>query len=484
MKLRFKDILTSGVLPKQNFREKRDIIFLNQASFILMLCMLCIFLANISFGYYSRSLVSLSLIPFLGTVIYLQKIQKYYFAKGFIIAAVLTAIFLTTFLFGGQAKTAYYMFASFCLSIVIFSQRKEHLITSVIHLCVFCSIFIYSKYYPPIFSGQDSVAISYFHLPLIFFCIFIVLSEYGVHNKRYENRINDLMNNLQEHGELLEVEKTKFEVQTEILQMTNDQLLVEIAQREAVKQELMESNESLEQFAYVASHDLKEPLRTIGSFSQLLKRKLADKLDEETGEYFHFVVNGVQRMSNLLDNLLAFSRLNREPEIVEVNLDNCLELNKLKLNNTIENNNGTIIIDPMPIVKASRTQMNQLFQNLMSNGLKFRKEEAPVVRISCKEEGDDFLFSVEDNGIGIPEEFQEKIFVIFQRLEEDAKFEGTGIGLAICKKIVQNHRGDIWLESTPGKGTTFYFTIPKAGGYFPAPDDSVMPLEEAIAMAS
>lgn len=456
-----KQFFTLGVLHEQHFHEKRDIIFLNQACFVLLLCSLLIFSFNTILGFQWRSLVPLFAIFFFSIIPFLQIRHRHQLAKIMLISGAMLSGFSSTILFGLEAKTQYYLFASFVLGIVLFSKRTQHIFLFFIHFSAFIFLNIYLSYQAPLISGQNSGLLAYFHLPIIFTSVFVTLSEYVMHYQRYDFRITDLMKSIQEHSELVQIEKTKFEVQTGILQSTNDLLHSEVAQRKAIEQELLASNSELEQFAYVASHDLKEPLRTIGSFTQLLKRRLEHHFDKDSKIYYHYIVSGVKRMSNLLDDLLALSKLNKEYEIEVINLNETLNLNILSLNNTLEKNQGKIINEPLPVLHANKAQMSQLFQNLISNGLKFRREEAPVIEIKCEQKEDHYLFSIKDNGIGIKKEHSDKIFVIFQRLDKKAKFEGTGIGLAICKKIVQNHGGNIWIESTPGQGSTFFFTISK-----------------------
>ncbi len=456
-----KKIFTQGVQSKQDIHTKRDVIFVNQVVFALIIVSGVIFLANLVFGFYSRSLVSMTMAFLLMLTFVFQRKHKYFTAKVLTIFVILGGSFFSTLLFGPEAKTQYYAFPTFCISMILFSDRYQQVVLFLIHMISFGFLSLYLSNNLAIFPGQDTTLLAYFHIPMIFTAVFVTLSEYVLHYKRYEKRMIELMKTLRDHGELLEIEKTKFQVQTDLLQMSNDQLVKEMRHKEIIQEKLVESNSSLEQFAYVASHDLKEPLRTIGSFSQLLKRKLEGKLNEETGEYFYYVIDGVQRMTNLLDDLLAFSRLNRTQELNRVDLNDCIELNIHNLRNSIEKNNGKVVAAKLPVLKANQSQMNQLFQNLISNGLKFKRDEDPKVEINYEDKGDHYLFSIKDNGIGIEDKFREKIFVIFQRLAGKGRYEGTGIGLAICKKIVQNHGGDIWIESTVGEGTTFFFTIAK-----------------------
>jgi PAS domain S-box-containing protein len=226
--------------------------------------------------------------------------------------------------------------------------------------------------------------------------------------------------------------------------------------------ELARSNSDLEQFAYVASHDLQEPLRMVAGYVQLIERRYNDKLDADANEFIGFAVEGAQRMQRLISDLLSYSRVGRRgseltPIDAEVTFNHALE----SLRTTIEECSATVTHDPLPkTVWADETQFEQLLQNLVSNALKFKGAESPRVHVSAERRGADWLFSVRDNGIGIDPEYFDRIFVIFQRLHGRQEYPGTGIGLAICKRIVDRHGGRIWVESAPGAGSTFHFTLP------------------------
>jgi PAS domain S-box-containing protein len=225
-------------------------------------------------------------------------------------------------------------------------------------------------------------------------------------------------------------------------------------------EQLERQNAELEQFAYIASHDLQEPLRMVASFMQLLKNRYKDKLDTDGQEFIHFAVDGATRMKQLISDLLNYSRTGREAQITDVDIANVLGEVQKNLMASISESKAIIHYGSLPVIKADRTQMLQLFQNLISNAIKFRKDnDVPSVQIDAKQENGHWLFSVKDNGIGIEREYSNKVFVIFRQLHDKAKYGGTGIGLAIAKKIVERHRGKIWFESEFGKGTTFYFTL-------------------------
>jgi PAS domain S-box-containing protein len=253
------------------------------------------------------------------------------------------------------------------------------------------------------------------------------------------------------------------------LEATNAQLQTEIAERKMADrnllqtaEELVRSNRDLEQFAYVASHDLQEPLRAVSGYIQLLQQRHADRLDEKGVQYVEGAVDGVLRMQRLITDLLTFSRVgNRERAFEPADLSLALASAVENLNVSIEEAQAKITCDSLPKLQVDLTQIAMLFQNLIGNAIKFRSNRVPEIHIGASPRPGEWVFSVRDNGIGIAPEYADRIFMIFQRLHTRRKYPGTGIGLAICKKIVERHGGRIWIESLPGKGSIFYFTIPE-----------------------
>jgi PAS domain S-box-containing protein len=227
-------------------------------------------------------------------------------------------------------------------------------------------------------------------------------------------------------------------------------------------QELTRSNAELEQFAYVASHDLQEPLRMISSYTQLILRRYGDRLDSDAREFMDFVVDGATRMKQLIEDLLAYSRVGTHgKEFERTDCEAVLQKARANLRAAIETHGAVITQDALPTLEADDTQLVQLFQNLLGNAIKFRGSKAPTIHISAQEHGPTWLFGVEDKGIGIDPQYFERIFMVFQRLHNKAEYPGTGIGLAICKKVVDRHGGRIWVESKPDQGSKFCFTLPK-----------------------
>ena len=232
-------------------------------------------------------------------------------------------------------------------------------------------------------------------------------------------------------------------------------------QLEELVEQLEESNERLEQFAYAASHDLQEPLRMVSSYLQLLERRYTDDLDEEAEEFIDFAVDGAERMREMIEALLAYSRVETRGDPFEpVDLDTVLADVLADLQLPIDETNAEIISDDLPMVAGDASQLRQVFQNLLENALEYSGEEPPQVHVAAERKGDEWLLAVEDNGIGIDPADADRVFEVFQRLHSRDEHEGTGIGLALCERIVERHGGDIWVESEPGKGATFSFTLP------------------------
>ena len=265
-----------------------------------------------------------------------------------------------------------------------------------------------------------------------------------------------------------ELEK-RVQERTAELAITNENLQTELTERKRIEEELKKavaelerSNTELEQFAYVASHDLQEPLRMVASYTQLLQKRYRDKLDADADDFITYAVDGAKRMQNLINSLLSYSRVGTRGKPFEpTESESVFEQALANLKLTIDESGADVTHDPLPRVKADETQLIQLFQNLLSNAVKFHGEEQPRIHVSAKQNSNEYIFSVSDNGIGIDPKHFDRIFVIFQRLHGREEYSGIGIGLPVCKRIVERHGGRIWLESQPGEGCTFYFTMLK-----------------------
>jgi len=228
-------------------------------------------------------------------------------------------------------------------------------------------------------------------------------------------------------------------------------------------EKLQQSNHDLKQFAFIASHDLKEPLRTIGSFATLLEKRFADQLGKEGKEYINFITTGVDRMSKLIRSLLTYSQIsNADLNFSSINVNKVVSSILKDLSLVIQEKKVQINIGKLPSnLIGIESKVNMLFANMITNAIKFNDSDTPIIDIDCVEVNDFYTFSIKDNGIGIAKEYQEKIFILFNRLHNKSKYEGTGIGLSLCKKIVSQHGGDIHLESAEGNGACFYFSFAK-----------------------
>ena len=221
------------------------------------------------------------------------------------------------------------------------------------------------------------------------------------------------------------------------------------------------SNKELKNFAYVTSHDLREPLRMITSFLQLLERRYYDQLDQDANDFIKYAVDGAKRLDSMINDILIYSKVTKGRELSEVNFNKVIKKVYINLISSIEETNAEITYDSLPTLITDESLMIQLFQNLIANAIKYRRKEKPKIYINVNEEENKYIFSVKDNGIGIDQKHVTKIYTIFKRLHTSDEYEGTGIGLAIVQKIVQQFGGEIWVDSELGKGSTFYFTIPK-----------------------
>jgi len=225
--------------------------------------------------------------------------------------------------------------------------------------------------------------------------------------------------------------------------------------------ELERSNKELQQFAYVASHDLQEPLRMVGSFLQLLERRYSPQLDSDAKDFINYAVDGAKRMQNLINDLLEYSRVGtRGKPFIKTNLNDVVAQAKNNLRIAIKENNANIKCDKLPTIFGDGSQLVQVFQNLIGNAIKFHGEKSPEINISSIRKNGNCEILVKDNGIGIDPQYKDRIFLIFQRLHNREDYPGTGIGLAICKRIIERHGGAIWVESQIGEGSTFHVSVP------------------------
>ena len=258
-----------------------------------------------------------------------------------------------------------------------------------------------------------------------------------------------------------EEKKIAEDTQKAVINILEDYSIEKIA-IEKMNSKLTRSNKEIEQFAYIASHDLQEPLRTISNYASLFQKRYEGKLDKEADRYLDVINKATGRMQTLIRDLLDYSRIGLDKKNSDVDCNLLLKdiLNDMSIG--IAENKATVNVGELPIVNGYHSGLKSLFQNLISNAIKFKKPDVnPMVSITAKEKGRVWVFAIKDNGIGIDKAFYDKLFIIFQRLHNKAEYPGTGIGLAHCNKIVELHGGKIWIDSEPGEGSAFYFTIPQ-----------------------
>jgi light-regulated signal transduction histidine kinase (bacteriophytochrome) len=280
----------------------------------------------------------------------------------------------------------------------------------------------------------------------------LLISGVAASRRRAETMLRDVNAQLEQRVrertyEVLEA-NSRLEALTAELQRKND--------------ELRRSNADLERFAYIASHDLQEPLRMVSTYAELLARRYAGRLDDKADEMVRHLVNGAHRMRDLVGAVLEFSRVAPKPAGALADANQAVIVAQTTLEHLFRENGAILRFTGLPIVAADPAQLTRVFQNLLSNALKYRSESLPVISISAEPKGEYWIFAVRDNGIGIAPEYAQMIFHLFKRLHAWTTLPGTGIGLAICKRIVEQHGGNIWVESVPGAGATFFFTVPRA----------------------
>ncbi|MEA2554111.1 MAG: hypothetical protein QOJ65_2287, partial [Fimbriimonadaceae bacterium] len=278
--------------------------------------------------------------------------------------------------------------------------------------------------------------------------------EYRWHIGRALPRYNEAGEIVQWVGTCTDIDDYK-QAQAALLEL-NDEFRARVNERTI---ELERSNAELQQFAYVASHDLQEPLRMIASYLELLVKEFDPLLNAEGRQYIGYAVDGAHRMKLLINDLLDYSRLGSNLSVKGTDCESILEIALHNLEVSISESQAVITHDPLPRIIADETQLVRLFQNLINNAIKFRGKDPPRIHISSEQSGEDWQFSFRDNGIGVDPKHAKRIFVIFQRLHNRDKYSGTGIGLAVCKKIVEFHGGTIWIEKNPEIGSTITFTL-------------------------
>lgn len=457
-----KSVLKSGIENNQSFVEKKEIIFINKVILSLSLIGFVITIIELIFGFTNQALLSFFIFSFVLFAIPAQRMGRMTLAKSITWGVPALATTVCVILYGTNGNAHFYFIALLAISLIFFKSNWVKLALFIFHAGIFTFMESSRGEYQPIIDAGPSEVMNLANIFIMLFAIWLLLFEFRNHEQQYEGKINHLMVSLKSQSELLYYQKQQIQQQAEELQNANLILKKEVIEKEEVRQQLLASNQDLKQYASIVSHDLKEPLRTVGSFTQLLLRRHENNFDGPSKDYANFIVDAVSRMSRLLDDLLSFTRLNRKMEVEETDLNQILELVKHNLRHQFETTSGAIYSPNLPTLSVNKQQFIQVFQNLISNGLKFRRDDInPIIKIEYYETEQRHQFFFHDNGIGIPHEYQEKIFSLFQRLHARDAYEGSGVGLSICRRVLQNHGGEIWLEPVHGIGTVIGFSIPK-----------------------
>ena len=433
MRKLFHQIRLLGVRSTDNRSVSKRTILLNEIIFVLLI---------IQFFLYPEFLINFDLEPLIIVFVtqlftvtplvlsyyYKANLAKWYF--NIIFPIVMTIVIITH----GQALRADFCYFVFGITAILFFEKTWHRIF-LFSIIVGCFLFsdYYTNHYPAIFADNVSSWNSTLVFIAMLACIAIVIDRFVSENNSYETEQNNYL-------ETLERQQTQIQRQN---------------------QDLVNANQDLERFASMASHDLKSPLRNIGSFIGLIRRKIKKYEDNDLNEYLEFVEVSVQQMSHLIQDILEYSKIgNDEIHAEEVYLENVLSTVKSQLQHYIKERNATIESTSLPIIRANATQMQLLFQNIIENGIKYNESDAPLISIYYFNDDQYHHFSFQDNGIGIAPEFKERVFGMFKRLHNTTEYKGTGIGLAICKKIVEHHGGEVELESVVGSGSIFSIKLP------------------------
>lgn len=448
-------LFNTGITSELSLSEKRAIRFINFSLLFGLTFCICSFCVNLLIMGKKESLLPLFFSFLFGIGFYYQRKHYFELTKLFALSIAIIGVIISCWVFGLKGYPYFMFLLTISVGMVFYPQKKQQFKLLILHLVCLAFTLGMTPYITPILEVPLPLTFGLLTFLFVLLLLFFIIYTYTNENQNFENQTNQLVLSLQQ-------QKTQIEQQSIDLQISNHQLQKEIAEKNVIQAQLETANEKLKRFTYVASHDLKEPLRSIGGFSTLLERELQEELNESSEQYLHFIKGGVKRMATLLDDLLAYSRINNDINLRKeaIDLNQLISDIKRNLNHLIKKNEGTILTETLPIIQGIPTQINQLFQNIISNGLKFKGTENPIIHISYKEKKGAYIFAIKDNGIGIEESQQSKIFTAFHRVDK-SKYEGSGIGLATCEKVVENHQGKIWLASELGKGTTFYFSLAK-----------------------
>ena len=435
-------ISENDLVTKQRFRLFKIITFVSLLVYIAFMIQVAVVLPGKTLVLFLMSLVFLAAFINYFALNYHKKERL-----AFIITLALwyILIHIDTYYSGGIKNSVNFYLAALILAAYMLLGKTAGIImtfATILHFAYFYLISIFTDWISYIFMGDSPQLVNlYYYISSTVSMLIVALQSFYIERNKNEV-INAIKNG-----------KTE-------LELKNRELINSEAKIASKNKELERKNKELEQFAYVASHDLQEPIRTSSGFAELLQRQYSGRLDEKADKYLSYIIHSSERMNTLIKELLNYSRIGFEEQRVYINCNAVMNEVMADLHNAIAESGAIIRFENLPEINGYAVAIKQLFQNMVSNALKFRRENtAPEIIIKGKLDGRRWNFSITDNGIGIAQEYFDRIFFIFQRLHSRSEYEGSGIGLSHCKKIVELHNGKIWVESTPGTGTTFYFTI-------------------------
>lgn len=453
MKKYWQAISNIGIDDDISIFNRKRIKLLNQIALIVVIAASINSLVKIIMQDFLVLFHSFVVISLMFSIIWYHFKKRYYTAKIFAIASFLLLTCSFSFMYGWNNGGRSILLASFFIMLVLLDKKKEYITFSTFHIIIFIICSFVATFQEPILTVPYMQYAVYI---LVGFFIFFTLETFKSEQRQKEKETQSLIKTINNKNEALNTQRQMVRYQNDALKKANQEL-------EGAQDLLKASNEDLRTFAYIVSHDLKEPLRMINSYTQLLKRQFKGKLDEDTNQFMFFIIDGSRRMKEMLDDLLQYATAaNKEVFKEAVNIKDVVEVAIQNLSVQIKEKDANVELDhgEFPTIHASFSHMTQLFQNLIGNAIKFHKPTMlPLVEISSETKGKYHIIRIVDNGMGIPREKTDSIFSPFERVGHN-KIKGTGIGLAICKKIVENHNGKIWVDSDTNEGATFFIAFP------------------------
>ncbi len=417
-----------GISIELSTTEHRKVVLLNQMAFVVAILQ---FFINIQFaatGHFVQFLIGIAIVLFTVSILILNKLALLLYARIFATVFYPLVIFSISIAYGQHFNVSYAYFVFILFSIIFYRRTEIRLFLICWNVSLYFIGEFHMLHHPPLF---EQLEFTFFDRYIIFLCsvtcITLVINNYIEQSEAYKKELKNMLASL-----------------------------------ELNNKELQLANNELERFAYIASHDLKTPLRTIVSYLDLIERKTRQNDYGNIDKFIAFAQKGARHMNDIVSEVLEYSKLNMNHHIPmeTVDLNEIVRNNAEQLHSLIKDKNGNIVANKLPIIKGNKMMLGLLFQNIIENGIKYNENEQPLVEINAKNNSENILITFKDNGIGIASEFQQNIFELFSRLHTEQEYYGTGMGLAVCRKIIERFNGQIWVESQKEKGSIFYISLP------------------------